>query len=212
MHRGIQVVSATPEKIVRSIYDGSLGVACLITWISPFALGRDAHEWLAAALLFQGVVVALTTVLLYRFDIRGPSGVVVAVIIAALALTAFLTEPDLRSFGLLIPFVWHIYNLYALTNSTVPTIERRMQITFSFWSVVFMVIAAMIVATLPVPRFGWANIPVSPALQAAGITPHKDDNILLAWGALYFLPMAVLKYYWRVGWPVPSFRGLRRTR
>lgn len=86
-----------------------------------------------------------------------------------------------------------------------------MQMTFSFWSAVFMVMAAIIVVTFPMPRFGWANIPVSPILQAAGITPHRSDQALLAWGTLYFLPMAALKYHWRVGWPVPSFRRLRRV-
>ncbi len=91
------------------MYDGLLGIAFLVTWLSPFALGREAYEWLSGILLFQGAIVALTTILLYKFDIGELAGITVAIVIAAIALLLFLIDADLRSFGLLIPFVWHIY-------------------------------------------------------------------------------------------------------
>ena len=193
-------IMSPAHRVGRVLPDAIFATLFWLAWIAPQALGLD-DEWLEAVFIAQMASVMLAAFLMIKVDLNGLAGTIVAwVVMAVASITIVMWSNSIATaIGALVPFLWLGWSVFELMYSTeITTVERRMRTSYAWIGILCLLVALIIVVTFPIPGLG------STEKTSAARTS------LVAMGSLYFTSVAVLKYRWRPGWPIPHLPARKR--
>jgi len=171
--------------------DFTMAAFFVITWIKPYAMGKNAPNVCFAILILE-VLTILSNLLVYANI--GKKAKLIALIIFFAPIVIALGRQT-RAFIPILAFAWHTYtkiNIVAgATREDGHKVFARWLLSILLWSG-----TAFLVAILPFPELGWREgiVPAEIA-WTNGETGEKLYHATPAWGAFYFFILAWLEIY-----------------
>ncbi len=185
-------ISATPDFI--------MGLAFLVTWIEPTAIGGNMHTYFLLIMLLEFITIHSAGFMAWaifadaskfkRFARVIGLGMFYSLFIAAFSLMYGEWWP-LGAFWLLVA-----NRIMSALLGDGNDATRQIGLLASWaWSVFCYVLSIMITVVLPMPEFGWTKEYVSRLTFSGGGLWFENPQSLLAAGFLYFTSVAIFELY-----------------